>query len=64
MLPALDVAQASLPHDALGNMSPFKVARGYPMPLECDWIWQTDIKRLPAKERLNREDAQRMVKTL
>lgn len=60
-LPAMDIAQASTPHDALGGLSPFEVTHGYPMPLGFDWEQRTmDLKQLSPRERLNREEAQEM----
>lgn len=62
-LPAMDVAQASTPHDALGGMSPFEVTHGFSMPLGFDWEHCTNLTKLPAKERLNRKEAQEMAAT-
>lgn len=36
-LPAMDVAQASTLHDALGGLTPFEVSHGFAMPLSYDW---------------------------
>ncbi|ESZ89752.1 hypothetical protein SBOR_9865 [Sclerotinia borealis F-4128] len=36
-LPFMDYAQLTLPHDSLGQMTPFEVLYGYPPRVEWDW---------------------------
>lgn len=65
MLPALDVAQASTPHDALDGMTPFEVSHGFPMPLAFHWENRTTAMRdMTTRERLSRIDAQTTAQTM
>ena len=52
-LPAMDVAQACTPHDALDGLTPFEVSHGHVMPLPFDWENRTrEFHILPVRERL------------
>lgn len=63
-LPAMDAVQSSLPHDSTG-LSPHEILHGFPMPMQFDWENRTtDFKGLPAKERLNRQEAQVVAQTI
>jgi transposase InsO family protein len=60
LLPIMDYAQLTLPHDSIG-MSPFELLNAYPPRTSFDW--QTPKTTTP-RERLNREEAQKVVRTL
>ncbi|KAJ8105804.1 hypothetical protein ONZ43_g7278 [Nemania bipapillata] len=63
-LPAMDYAAASLPHESTG-LQPHEVLFGFPMPGHLDWMNRTaDVMNLPPKERLNREEAQEVARTI
>ena len=55
LLPLMDIAQLTLPHESLGNVSPFQVLNGY----EARTSWDMDNPRPPrsATEKLNRDEA-------
>lgn len=62
-LPAIDYIQASLVHESTG-LSPHEVEHGFPMPQPFDWAQRTeDFKDMPAREKLNRQEAQTMADT-
>lgn len=61
-LPAMDAAQRACPHESLGGLTPFEVTHGFPMPLHFNWENRT-TDFATARERLNREDAQDLMKT-
>jgi hypothetical protein len=65
VMPALDHVQASLPHDSTG-LAPHEVMFGFPMPTTLDWSKRTDLSRadMTPRERLSREDAQKMAECL
>jgi transposase InsO family protein len=60
LLPIMDYAQLTLPHDSIG-MSPFELLNAYPPRTSFDW--QTPTANTP-RERLNQEEAQKVVRTL
>lgn len=63
-VPAMDAVQASLPHESTG-LSPHEVEMGFPMPLHFDWEQRTqELRKLPPKERVDREDTQRTAQTI
>lgn len=58
-MPAMDHAQAALPHESLGGLSPREVLTGRPMKMTFDWESRTKgLHRLPPRERLLRKEAQ------
>jgi transposase InsO family protein len=61
LLPIMDYAQLTLPHDSIG-MSPFELLYGYPPRTSFDW----DRPEGPTtvRERLSYDEAQRTVRTL
>ena len=59
LLPVVDLVQLTLPHEALGGLTPHEVERGFPLALPWHWERRTqDWEKMPATERLNREEAQ------
>ena len=53
------MVQLTLPHEALGGLTPHEVERGFPLALPWHWERRTqDWGKMPAAERLNREEAQ------
>lgn len=63
-MPAIDLVQATLPHDSLGGFSPFEIGNGYPAHMHFDWTQRTELKGLPTRERLTRTEAQAITKKL
>ena len=61
LLPVMDFAAACLPHDSTG-LSPLFVECGYEPRLSIDWTQSKDP--VSVKEKINREDAQKLVKRL
>ena len=57
LLPIIDHAQFTLPHETLG-ISPFELVYGYPPRTSFDWNRPTEPQT--AKERLNRHEAREM----
>jgi hypothetical protein len=57
LIPMVDYAQLTLPHESLGMMSPFEVQYGYKP--NTSWNWEP-AEEAPknAREKLNREEAQ------
>src|SRR5208282_1753950 len=53
LLPMMDYAQLTLPHDSLGQMSPFEVLYGYPARTSFDWNMPTTAP----SDNLNAEEA-------
>ena len=53
LLPMMDYAQLTLPHDSLGQMSPFEVLYGYPARTSFDWNTPTTAP----SDKLNVEKA-------
>ncbi len=60
LLPIMDYAQLTMPHESIG-MSPFELLNAYPPRTSFDWQMP---KTSTARERLNRQEAQEVVKTL
>jgi transposase InsO family protein len=60
LLPIMDYAQLTLPHDSIG-MSPFELLNAYPPRTSFDWQTPTATT---ARERLSQEEAQEVVRTL
>jgi hypothetical protein len=60
LLPIMDYAQLTLPHESIG-MSPFELLNGYPPRTSFDW--DTPTAATP-KEKLNQEEAKKVVKKL
>lgn len=61
LLPVMDFATAYLPHDSTG-LSPLFVECGYEPRLSIDWVQSKGP--VSVKEKINREDAQKLVKRL
>ena len=59
LLPMMDYAQLTLPHDSLGGLLPFEVIHGYPARTIWDWKL-TDISTPP--DKINIDDARVMAK--
>lgn len=55
MLPALDLAGASLPHDLTG-LSPHMVVMSHEVRMEFDWMDKEAVDDLPIRERINRQE--------
>ena len=55
LLPIMDVAQLTLPHESLGNISPFQLLNGYEPRTSWDIVNPTPPSS--ATEKLNREEA-------
>jgi hypothetical protein len=55
LLPIMDIAQLTLPHESLGNISPFQVLNGYEPHTSFDM--HNPEPPQSATEKLNREDA-------
>lgn len=55
LLPIMDYAQLTLPHDSLGGLSPFEVVHGY-VP-RTTWDWQVARDAQTPSGKLNRDDA-------
>jgi hypothetical protein len=62
LLPIMDYAQATLPHDSTG-FAPIQVEMGYLPRTSFDWNQPTDGP-LTAREKLSREEAQQYVRRL
>ena len=62
LLPIMDYAQATLPHDSTG-FAPIQVEMGYLPRTSFDWNQPTDGP-LTAQEKLSREEAQQYVRRL
>lgn len=60
LLPVMDYAQLTMPHDSIG-MSPFELLNAYPPRTSFDW---KKPRTTTPREKLNREEAQRIVRTL
>ena len=54
MLPLIDFAQLTLPHDSIG-MSPFELCNSY--EARMSWHWENPEPAKDAREALNREEA-------
>ena len=63
LLPSMDFAQATLPHESTG-IPPFELEFGYKPRMQFDWRERTDLtdKSLPPTERMTRAAAQEMAK--
>ena len=61
LLPLMDYAQLTLPHESIG-MSPFELLYGYPPRTSFDW--KLPKEPATARERLNQEEAQNLVRTM
>jgi Reverse transcriptase (RNA-dependent DNA polymerase)/RNase H-like domain found in reverse transcriptase/Integrase zinc binding domain/Integrase core domain/Chromo (CHRromatin Organisation MOdifier) domain/Retroviral aspartyl protease len=57
LLPIIDYAQATLPHESIG-LSPFQVEFGYEPRTSFDWDRPTLDQPLTAREKLNIDEAQ------
>ena len=57
LLPIIDYAQATLPHESIG-LSPFQVEFGYEPRTSFDWDRPTTDKPLTAREKLSIDEAQ------
>src|SRR5258708_10186575 len=57
LLPIIDYAQATLPHESIG-LSPFQVEFGYEPRTSFDWDRPVTDKPLAAREKLNIDEAQ------
>jgi hypothetical protein len=57
LLPMIDYAQATLPHESIG-LSPFQVEFGYEPRTSFDWDRPATDKPLTAREKLNIDEAQ------
>lgn len=62
LLPIMDYAQLTLPHDSLGGLSPFEVLRGFAP--EVSWNWRNENGAAPPKETLAAEEAHRMARSM
>lgn len=60
LLPIIDYTQLTIPHESIG-ISPFELLNAYPP--RTSFNWQIP-KTSTARERLNRQEAQEVVKTL
>ena len=60
LLPVMDYAQLTMPHESIG-MSPFELLNAYPPRTSFDWRVPTTAT---PREKLNREEAQEVVRTL
>jgi hypothetical protein len=58
LLPIMDIAQLTLPHESLGNLSPFQLLNG--VEPRTSWDIQNPKPPATATEKLNREDALRV----
>jgi hypothetical protein len=61
LLPMMDYAQATLPHESIG-LAPFQVEFGYEPRTSFDWKQPT--KPTNARERLNRDEAQQFARRM
>jgi len=61
LLPIMDYAQATLPHDSTG-LSPFHIEFGYEPRTSFDWNRPTEPAT--ARERLNQEEAQQLARRM
>jgi hypothetical protein len=61
LLPLMDYAQLTLPHDSIG-MSPFELLHGYKPRTSFDWDRPTEP--VTARERLSHEEAQTFAKRM
>ena len=61
MLPAIDNAQLTLPHETIG-MSPYELSHGVPPRKSFDWKEPADPKT--AREKLSVQEAQKFVQSL
>jgi len=62
LLPMIDFAAAALPHESTG-ISPFLVDCGYEPRVSFDWN-RPSLESTPSANRINREDAQKLVKRM
>lgn len=60
LLPMMDYAQLTLPHDSLGGLTPFEVVHGFP-PRDL-WDWR--IQSTEPKDKINIEEARSLARSL